>query len=142
MTDTKQEGDKKNCFSCKQEMVCVLVKGGDKSDGGKWADRLVWQTDGKAHYGFDKTLNKPFCKASATVGELAGNKVTAPDKAHIKNVDLKLEVITAITKEATDGAKRMVVILCAVETVCEANGITHPAKIGMIFNQVCESHRV
>jgi len=137
MTDTKQEGAKKNCFSCKQEMVCVLVK-----STGKWADRLVWQTDGEAHYGFNAATNKPFCKASASVGELAGNKVTAPDKAHIKNVDLPLKEITNITKEATDGAKRMVVILCAVETVCEANGITHPAKIGMIFNQVCESHRV
>jgi len=142
MTDTKQEGAKKNCFSCKQEMVCVLVKGGPKNDGGTWADRLVWQTDGKAHYGFDNSTKKPFCKASASVGELAGNKVTAPEKTHIKNIDLPTKEITSITSAAVDGAKRMVVILCAVETVCEANNITHPAKIGMIFNQVCQSHRV
>ena len=75
----KKVGEKKSCFTCHKEMICVLVKGTKKDDGSFWDDRLVWQTDGKAHYGFNKSLKKPFCNYSTEAqdhaGEIAGSKV-------------------------------------------------------------------
>ena len=141
----KKVGEKKSCFTCHKEMVCVLVKGAKKDDGSFWDDRLVWQTDGKAHYGFNKSLKKPFCnystEAQEHAGEIAGSKVSSPDKTHIEHIDLPIDTVGVITAESIDLANRMIVVLSAVETVCEAAGITHPAKIGMIYNQVCQTRR-
>lgn len=133
---TKSEGAKDSCPSCKQELVCRTVEF-------KGNTKLQWQYKDReeAHFSYDFKTGKSSCKESAQAGNEAGAKVTAPDKTHLKNIDLDIGQITEIQGVAYDVAKRMVVVLNAVETVCEGAGITNPAKIGMIYNQVCEQRR-
>jgi hypothetical protein len=40
-----------------------------------------------------------------------------------------------------DATERMLVVLSGVQRLCKLAGISHPATIGMVFNQVCESRR-
>jgi len=133
---TKSEGAVDSCPSCKQELVCRTVEF-------KGNTKLQWQYKDKeeAHFSYDFKTGKSSCKESAEAGNKAGAKVTAPEKTHLKNIDLNIEQIAKIQEGAFDLSKRMVVVLNAVETVCEGAGITNPAKIGMIFNQVCEQRR-
>jgi len=132
----KSEGAKDSCPSCKQQLVCRSVEF-------KGQSKLQWQYADKeeAHFSYDFKTGKTSCKDSAEAGHEAGAKVNAPDKTHLKNIDLDLGQMTEIQKGAFDITKRLVVILNAVETVCEGAGITNPAKVGMIFNQVCEQRR-
>lgn len=133
---TKSKGAEDICPSCKQTLVCREVEF-------KGAVKLQWQYKDReeAHFSYDFKSGKTSCKESAEAGSQAGAKVTAQDKVHIKNIDIPLDQIANITAEATDSAKRMIVVLSAVETVCNAAGINHPATIGMVFNQVCENRR-
>ena len=143
MADTKQEGAKKNCFTCKKEMVCVLVPGGAKNDGGKFPDRLVWQTDGSAHYGFNAGTQKPFCKFEQGKGfaETYVKPVTTADQLNISGLTLDKKQQESIMGAAEDRVERMLVVLSTVQRKCREAGIEHPATIGMIFNQVCEIGR-
>ena len=143
MTDTKQEGAKKNCFTCKKEMVCVAVKGGSKSDGTSYPDRLVWQTDGSAHYGFNAGTQKPFCKFEQGNGfaETYTKPTPKGDELNISGLVLAKKDQASIMETAEEGTERMLVVLSAVQRKCREAGIEHPATIGMIFNQVCENRR-
>jgi hypothetical protein len=142
MADTKQEGAKKNCFTCKKEMVCVNVPGGTKQDGTKWPDRLVWQTGGVAHYGYNAGLGKPFCKSSEG-GEQPTRVAsgTPTDQLNISGLTLDKKQQESIMGAAEDRVERMLVVLSTVQRKCREAGIEHPATIGMIFNQVCEIGR-
>lgn len=138
MTDTKQEGNTKNCFTCKKEMVCVAVKGQPNPKGGNWPDRLVWQTDGSAHYGFDG--QKPFCKfMDNSPQDSLAKTFPAGDKLDISKIEVA--GMEELMTQSEDGAQRMLIILKAVTLQCNSAGVTHPATIGMIFNQVCQTHR-
>jgi len=141
MTDTKQEGAKKNCFTCKKEMVCVKVPGGKKNDGGSYPDRLVWQTDGSAHYGFNAGTQKPFCKFEQGGVQVTSKPVTTADQLNISGLVLDKKIQESIMGAAEDRTERMLVVLSTVQRKCREAGIEHPATIGMVFNQVCEIGR-
>lgn len=133
---TKFEGAEDSCPSCKQTLVCREIVYKDKK-------KLQWQYKDKevAHFAYDFKSGKTSCKESAQAGAQAGAKVNAPDKVQLKNINLDIGQIEEIQKGAFDLSERLLVVLNAVETACDGAGITNPAKIGMIFNQVCEQRR-
>ena len=93
----KTEGNEENCPSCKQSMICVLVKGKPKSDGTNWPDRLQWQSDGRAHYGFDKQTEKSFCADTKSDTPVVNQKI------QLKDIELDadlLEKTLDVTKSA------------------------------------------
>jgi len=83
----KTEGNEENCPSCKQSMICVLVKGKSKSDGTNWPDRLQWQSDGRAHYGFDKQTEKSFC------ADTKSDVKTVNQKIQLKDIGLDTDLL-------------------------------------------------
>lgn len=64
-----------------------------------------------------------------------------PDTLDISQIPLDDKQKAEIFETAEDGANRMLVVLRAVQECCRKAGVTHPATVGMIFNQVCENRR-
>lgn len=132
---TKQKGAEDGCPSCKQTLVCREVEyKGDK--------KLQWQYKDKevAHFSYDFKSGKSSCKESSPQ---QATTVSAParQEINISGIDLPAKDKEAIIEGATDGAKRLIVVLYGVQKACTEAGITHPAEVGMIFNQVCENRR-
>jgi len=134
---TKKEGAEDKCPSCKQNLVCREVEyKGDK--------KLQWQYEDKevAHFSYDFKSGKSACKESSGSAQ-TGNTSSAPttDKINLDGLALPGDQIAAITQEAAELTERQLVILAAVQRVCNNAGIGHPATIGMVFNQVNETRR-
>jgi len=132
---TKAKGVKDNCPSCGKELIC-----NEKEYKGNIS--LQWQDPEtqKAHFNFDFATKKSSCKASEG-GQAASKPSFTPDELNISEIELEDGDKEEIIKAAEDGTQRMLVVLKGVTLQCKKAGITHPATIGMIFNQVCENRR-
>jgi len=100
----KTEGENANCPSCKNPMICVLVKGKPKTNepGKFWDDRLQWQSDGRAHYGFNKETEKSFCVGTQKRVESAVQAIIN-QKIQLKDIELDMELLDKtlyVTKSA------------------------------------------
>lgn len=132
----KTKGAEDSCPSCKQTLVCREITYKDQK-------KLQWQYKDKevAHFSFDFKTGKTSCKESATGFAETRVQHSAQNELNISGIDLpqkEKEGIMKATEELTD---RMLIVLSGVTRKCAAAGITHPATIGMIFNQVCETRR-
>ena len=135
----KAEGAKDTCPSCQQELICRLKV------SEKYGDSLQWQYADReeAHFSYDFKTKKSSCK------EMGGSTSTSKavtQSSSVENIDLdKLKLpgdqVAQINNQSIDLAERMIVAYNTVKSVCNRVGITHPATIGMIFNQVCETRR-
>ncbi len=135
---TKSEGAKDSCPSCRQELICRKVV------SEKYGERLQWQYADReeAHFTFDFKTKKSSCKESSEAGSSqATSTSTQTDTLDISQIPLDDKQKADIFESAEDGANRMLVVLRAVQECCRKAGVTHPATVGMIFNQVCENRR-
>ena len=136
---TKAEGAKDTCPSCHQELICRMKV------SEKFGNSLQWQYADReeAHFSYDFKTKKSSCKE--TDGTTSSSKATTQSSS-VENIDLdKLKLpgdqVAQINNESADLTERMIVAYNTVKSVCNRVGITHPATIGMIFNQVCETRR-
>ena len=130
---TKAKGVEDSCPSCGKPLICVEITYKDQV-------KLQWQNkEGGAHYSFDFATKKTSCKGVSP--STTPNILTAPDVTKIDHIKFDGDQKKEIVKEALDGADRLLVVLSTVETACAKAGISHPAKVGMIFNQVCNNRR-
>ncbi len=130
---TKAKGVEDSCPSCQKKLVCVEITYKDEV-------KLQWQNpEGGAHYSFDFKTKKTSCKGSTPVA--TPNVLTTPDFTKTDHIKLPKAQLEQIVKEASEGTDRLILVLSCVEKKCAEAGITHPAKVGMIFNQVCENRR-
>lgn len=124
-----------SCPSCKGTLVCREVEY-------KGVSKLQWQYKDRevAHFSYDFKSGKTSCKEvepqQATIKSAPTN-----DDLQIGGIDIPAKDKEAILKGTEDGTKRMLVVLSGVKKICAEAGITHPATVGMIFNQVCENRR-
>lgn len=135
----KAEGAKDKCPSCQQELICRMKV------SEKYGNSLQWQYADReeAHFSYDFKTKKSSCKE--TDGTTSSSKAVTQSSS-VENIDLdKLKLpgdqVAQINNESVDLAERMIVAYNTVKSVCNRVGITHPATIGMIFNQVCETRR-
>lgn len=136
---TKAEGAKDTCPSCHQELICRMKV------SEKYGNSLQWQYADReeAHFSYDFKTKKSSCKEMD--GSTSSSKAVTQSSS-VENIDLdKLKLpgdqVSQINNESVDLAERMIVAYNTVKSVCNRVGITHPATIGMIFNQVCETRR-
>ena len=134
----KSVGAKDKCPSCQQELICRETEfKGQKNLQWQYADRE------EAHFSYDFKTKKTSCKE---MGGSTSTSQAATQSSSVENIDLdKLKLpgdqVAQINNESADLAERMIVAYNTVKSVCNRVGITHPATIGMIFNQVCETRR-
>lgn len=130
----KSKGAEDKCPSCQQVLVC-------REKEYKGETSLQWQYKDKeeAHFSFDYKTKKSACKE--TSGGSKASTTSAPDKINLDKVSIPGDQIDLIVKSAAEDTERLLVVLSGVERVCHNVGITNPAKIGMLFNQVCQNRR-
>ncbi len=133
---TKAKDAKDACPSCKQTLVCREVEY-------KGVKKLQWQYENKevAHFSFDFKSGKSACKESSTGFAETFKTSNQADELNISGLALDKKQQEAIMKAAEEGVERMLVVFSATQRKCRAAGLSHPATIGMIFNQVCENRR-
>ena len=133
----KVEGAEDSCPSCHQMLVCrkVFYKGEEKEQW-QYKDRE------EAHFSYDHKTQKSACKET-TGGSKASTTQSSvsTDKIDLSKIDLSSDQIAAITEQVGELTDRELVILAEVTKRCDNVGVTHPATIGMIFNQVNETRR-
>jgi hypothetical protein len=132
---TKSKGAEDTCPSCKQILVCREVTYKDQT-------KLQWQYKDReaAHFSFDFATKKSSCKEGSGFAENF-QKATGQDDLNISGIEIPQKDKEYIMTETEDGTKRLLVVLSGVKRICANAGITHPATVGMIFNQVCENRR-
>lgn len=131
----KTKGAEDECPSCHQTLVCREVTYKDET-------KLQWQYKDKevAHFSFDFKTKKSNCKESGAKPNDSVAVTHSADQLNISNIEVtgKEEIMEA----TEDGTKRLLIVLSGVQRLCKEAGVTHPATVGMIFNQVCENRRV
>lgn len=132
----KTKGAEDKCPSCGMDLVCR-----EKEYKGNIS--LQWQYKDKeeAHFNFDFATKKSSCKESGPKKPNDSVAVTyaSADQLNISEIEVKGK--EEIMELAEDGTKRCLIIFSAVQRLCKQAGISHPATVGMIFNQVCENRR-
>ncbi len=133
---TKAKGVKDNCPSCGLELIC------NEKDY-KGAISLQWQdpSSNTAHFNFDFATKKSSCKASVGGQTTTATTFAPRDELNISELSRAKKDQDAIMTATEDGTERMLVVLSGVQRLGKLAGISHPATIGMVFNQVCESRR-
>lgn len=133
---TKKEGAEDSCPSCRQLLVCRTTQYKDNPP------KLQWQYKDKeeAHFSFDFKTQKSACKESSD-GPKASVTQSSADKINLDAISTPGDQMDMIIKSAAELTERMLCVFSGVQKVCNNAGITHPATIGMIFNQVCENRR-
>ena len=134
----KSVGAKDKCPSCQMELICRETEfKGQKNLQWQYADRE------EAHFSWDFKAKKASCKESepSTNTPKAATISSSPEKVELDKLALAGDQIAAINNGTADLAERLLVVFNTTRSVCERVGITHPATIGMIFNQVCETRR-
>ena len=133
----KVEGAEDSCPSCHQMLVCrkVIYKGEEKNQW-QYKDRE------EAHFSYDFKTQKSACKET-TGGSKASTTQSSvsTDTLNLDKISIPGDQIASITQATAEMTERMLVVFSGVQRVCNNAGITHPATIGMIFNQVCENRR-
>lgn len=77
-----------------------------------------------------KAKDEKEVKPSFTSDEINTDKLAIPG-----------DQVAEITNASVELAERLLVVLKAATDVCHRAGISHPATIGMVFNQMCEQRR-
>ncbi len=133
---TKKEGAEDSCPSCRQLLVCRTTQYKDNPP------KLQWQYKDReeAHFSFDFKTKKSACKES-TGGSKTSTVQSSADKINLDGISTPGDQMDMIIKSAAELTERMLCVFSGVQKVCNNAGITHPATIGMIFNQVCENRR-
>lgn len=80
-------------------------------------------------------------KKKAEEGSSTSKQSYTPDTLNLDKISIPGDQIASITQATADLTERMLVVYSGVQRVCNNAGITHPATIGMIYNQVCENRR-
>jgi hypothetical protein len=134
---TKKEGAEDSCPSCRQLLVCRTTQYKDNPP------KLQWQYKDReeAHFSFDFKTQKSACKESSSDGPKASTTQSSADKINLDGISTPGDQMDMIIKSAAELTERMLCVFSGVQKVCNNAGITHPATIGMIFNQVCENRR-
>jgi hypothetical protein len=133
----KTKGAEDSCPSCHQILVCR-----EKEYKGETSLQWQYKDREEAHFSFDFKTKKSACKES--VGGSQASTVqssVATDKLNLDGISLPGDQVAQITQTAAEMTERMLCVFNGVQRVCNNAGITHPATIGMIFNQVCENRR-
>lgn len=133
---TKKEGAEDSCPSCRQLLVCRTTQYKDNPP------KLQWQYKDReeAHFSFDFKTQKSACKESSDAPKASTTQSSA-DKINLDGISTPGDQMDLIIKSAAELTERMLCVFSGVQKVCNNAGITHPATIGMIFNQVCENRR-
>ena len=133
----KSKGAEDSCPSCHQILVC-------REKEYKGETSLQWQYKDKeeAHFSFDYKTKKSACKETSggSKASTTQSSVTT-DTLNLDKISIPGDQIASITQATAELTERMLVVFSGVQRVCNNAGITHPATIGMIFNQVCENRR-
>ena len=131
----KTKGAEDSCPSCHQILVCREKEyKGDISLQWQYKDRE------EAHFSFDFKTKKSACKESSG-GSQTSTVQSSADKINLDGISLPGDQVDQITKSAAEMAERMLCVFSGVQRVCNNAGMTNPAAVGMIFNQVCENRR-
>ena len=134
----KVEGAEDSCPSCHQVLVCRTTQYKDNPP------KLQWQYKDReeAHFSYDFKTQKSACKET-TGGSKASTTQSSvsTDTLNLDKISIPGDQIASITQATAEMTERMLVVFSGVQRVCNNAGITHPATIGMIFNQVCENRR-
>jgi len=133
----KSKGAEDSCPSCRQLLVCRTTQYKDNPP------KLQWQYKDReeAHFSFDFKTQKSACKESSSDGPKASTTQSSADKINLDGISTPGDQMDMIIKSAAELTERMLCVFSGVQKVCNNAGITHPATIGMIFNQVCENRR-
>jgi hypothetical protein len=111
----------------------------------KYGNSLQWQYADReeAHFSYDFKTKKSSCKEmdGSTSSSQAATQSSSVENIDLDKLKLPGDQVAQINNESIDLAERMIVAYNTVKSVCNRVGITHPATIGMIFNQVCETRR-
>jgi hypothetical protein len=103
---------------------------------------LQWQYKDKeeAHFSFDFATKKSACKES-TDSKAGTTSSSATTEINLVGMTLSEKDKDLIVKSAGELTERMICVYKGVFDNCVKAGITNPAGIGMIFNQVCATRR-
>ena len=132
----KSKGAEDSCPSCHQILVC-------REKEYKGETSLQWQYKDKeeAHFSFDYKTKKSACKETSGGSKASTTSSVTTDTLNLDKISIPGDQITLITQATAEMTERMLVVFQGVQRICNNAGITHPATIGMIFNQVCENRR-
>ena len=128
-------GTEDSCPSCRQLLVCRTTQYKDNEPKNQWQ----YKDKEEAHFSFDFKTKKSACKEST--GGSQASTASAPDKINLDKVSIPGDQIDLIVKSSAEDTERLLVVLSGVERECHNAGVTNPAKIGMLFNQVCANRR-
>ena len=133
---TKAKDAEDTCPSCKQTLVCREVTYKDQT-------KLQWQYKDReeAHFSFDYKTKKSACKETSGGSKAGTTSSVTTDTLNLDKISIPGDQIASITQATAELTERMLVVFSGVQRVCNNAGITHPATIGMIYNQVCENRR-
>lgn len=135
----KVVGQTTQCFTCKETLTCVSVP------NGSYPAKLQWHDSEGAHYGFDQSTQKPFCKKQAPKIERAisaGQASQASGQIHLKDLKLDQEEILNIQKETDEMLERQLCRIFYIEEGLRGRGIPLSGPfVGMLYNQQMESLR-
>ena len=133
----KSKGAEDSCPSCHQILVCR-----EKEYKGETSLQWQYKDREEAHFSFDYKTKKSACKESAGGSKASTTQSSvSTDKIDLSKIDLSSDQIAAITEQVGELTDRELIILAEVTRRCDNVGVTHPATIGMIFNQVNETRR-
>jgi hypothetical protein len=134
----KQKGAEDSCPTCHQVLVCR-----EKEYKGEIS--LQWQYKNKeeAHFDYDFKTKKTNCKESMPRASGSSTITTAStaDKLKLDGLKIPGEQMKQIIEASSEMTERLLCVFSGVQKVCASAGITHPATVGMIYNQVCENRR-
>lgn len=131
----KTKGAEDSCPSCHQILVCR-----EKEYKGEVSLQWQYKDREEAHFSFDFKTKKSACKESSG-GSQTSTVQSSADKINLDGISLPGDQVDQITKSAAEMAERMLCVFSGVQRVCNNAGMTNPAAVGMIFNQVCENRR-
>ncbi len=131
----KAEGAEDSCPSCHQILVCRTTQYKDNPLQWQYKDRE------EAHFSYDFKTKKSACKETSGGSKASTTSSVTTDTLNLDKISIPGDQITLITQATAEMTERMLVVFQGVQRICNNAGITHPATIGMIFNQVCENRR-
>lgn len=131
----KTKGAEDSCPSCHQILVC-------REKEYKGETSLQWQYKDKeeAHFSFDFKTKKSACKETSG-GSKASTNNTSARIIDLDGITIPKDQQDMIVSSSKEMAERMFCVLKGVELAAEEVGETNPARVGMVFNQVCENRR-
>ena len=140
MASEKDLGTRKKCFTCNQMMECRKTEHNGET-------KYQWQDgDGEqAHYKFDQSTQKPYCKNKSPEESKKGidfENLGKEPKVDVNQIQLKYtDAIDNMNEEQTKRVDHIIVcVKNYINTVrfCQDIGIVQPQVIGMIYKQAMD----